>query len=83
MKKIVETTDACGLDALIGETVFLMCANYFYRGKMTGVNSTFVQLDDCEIIYNTDKAGKIIDRGSAPAKTWFVEKRMIESYGAA
>lgn len=53
MKRIVEVTDAVGLEAMLGERVLLMCANYFYVGKLTGVNKTFVELQDASIVYET------------------------------
>jgi len=85
MKRVVNVVEieGAGLESLLGETVMLMCANYFYRGKLTGVNSAFVQLEDAEIIYDTDKEGKITVRGKLPSKIWYVETHMIESYGQA
>ena len=53
MKRIIEDTEASGLDALLGERVTLFCLNYIYTGKLTGVNATFVQLSDPAIVYET------------------------------
>jgi hypothetical protein len=52
MKKIAET-GATGLDSLLGEQVLLLCGNYFYAGKLTGVHKTFVEIDDASIVYET------------------------------
>ena len=84
MKKLVSVTEVEGegLEALLEEKVFLMCANYFYLGKLVGVNSTFVKLENAEIVYDTDTAGKITNQGALPAKDWYVQTQMIESYGA-
>ena len=53
MKRIIETADASGLDSLLGESVLLLCGNYFYAGKLFGVNKTFVALQDAAIVYET------------------------------
>jgi len=55
MKQIVTVTevDGEGLDALLGKNVLLMCMNYFYTGKLVGVNADFVKLDNCSIVYET------------------------------
>ena len=84
MKQIVTVTEVEGegLDSLLGKRAFFMCANYFYIGKLTGVNASFVKLEDAEIVYDTNKEGKITQQGSLPSKTWYVQTSMIESYGA-
>ena len=48
MKKIVEDTED-GLESLLGDTVTFFCANYFYTGKLIGVNSACVKLQDAKI----------------------------------
>lgn len=53
MKKIIEVTDACGLDSLLGEIVTLFCLNYIYTGKLVGVSTTCVQLESPSIVYET------------------------------
>jgi hypothetical protein len=84
MKKIIETSDACGLDALLGEKVILLCANYFYAGTLTGVNDKFVQLSDAKIVYDTGEwsAKDWSDAQALPGGIWYVERGFIESYGA-
>ena len=83
MKKIVEV-DEKGLESLIGERVLLMCANYFYSGRLIGVNSTFVLLEDPAIVYETgpfnDK--KFKDEQPLHVKLWYVQTAAIESFGA-
>jgi len=61
MKRIVEETNLTGLDALMGEQVLLLCGNYFYAGKLTGVNKTIAELTDASIVYET---------GEWSAKAW-------------
>ena len=53
MKRIVESSEKDGLDSLIGEQVILLCSNYFYAGKLVGVNKTCVALLDARIVYET------------------------------
>ena len=55
MKKLVNVTEVEGegLTALLGERVTLFCMNYIYSGKLTGVNSTCVLLEEAGIVYET------------------------------
>ncbi len=85
MKQIVQVTevDNEGLDALLGKRVLLMCAGYFYEGKLIGVNETFVKLDDAAIVYSTgewsSKAYADIQKLHSP--NWYVQRGLIESFG--
>lgn len=69
--------------SLMGETVTLFCVNYFYTGKLIGVNSTCVLLEDPFIVYETgvwgDKAWK--DAQKLPTKKFYVQTAAIESFG--
>lgn len=82
MKKLVETVEGEGLEALLGENVLLMCANYFYHGKLVGVNETCVLLDDAKIVYETgdwtSAAWQDAQRLPGP---WYVQTAFIESFG--
>ena len=81
MKKIVEVSDE-GLEGLLGETVTLLCMNYFYTGKLIGVNSTCVKLEGPSIVYET---------GEWSSKSWkdaqklpgdiYVQIAAIEAFG--
>jgi len=85
MKKLVqvETVDGEGLEGLLGERVLLMCAGYFYEGKLIGVNDTFVKLDDAAIVYSTGSfSSKAYDDiQKLHQKEWYVQKGLIESFG--
>lgn len=85
MKRIVKDADVNGLEALLGENVLLMCANYFYAGKLTGVNAGFVELENPSIVYETgDWKNKAYgDAQPLHAKKWYVQTQFIESYGAS
>jgi len=84
MKKIVNVTEVEdeGLTALLGERVTLFCMNYIYTGKLIGVNTTCVLLDDAAIVYETgpftDKAWK--DAQKLPT-SFYVQISAIEGFG--
>lgn len=82
MKAIVQIENE-GLESLLGERVLLMCAGYFYEGKLVGVNDTFVKLDDAAIVYSTgpwsDKSYSDIQKLHHPQ--WHVQRGLIESFG--
>lgn len=85
MKRLVEEVEGEGLDALLGEQVLLMCSNYFYTGKLVGVNDTFVRLDDPAIVYET---GAFSEKGYRDSqklhtKTFYVQRAAIESFGVS
>ena len=42
-----------GLVSLLDEHVLIMCFNYFYCGKLVGVNGTFIKLENAYIVYDT------------------------------
>lgn len=83
MKRLIEDVENEGLDALLGERVLIMCAGYFYEGKLIGVNETFVKLDDAHIVYSTgpwsDKNYNDIQK--LHQKEWYVQRGLIESFG--
>jgi len=84
MKKIVEVVEVSdeGLEGLLGETVTLFCMNYFYTGKLVGVNATCVRLDDPKIVYETGEwsSKDWADAQSLPGSL-YVQCSSIESFG--
>jgi len=82
MKRLVETEEKT-LESLIGENVLLMCANYFYSGKLTGVNETCVELTDPHIVYETGAWGNKTYQDAQKMHTpkWYVSLTAIESFG--
>ena len=87
MKKLVEVTEieGAGMESLLGERVLLLCANYFYTGKLVGVNETCVELENPAIVYATgawtDKS--YADEQKLHVKTFFVSTSAIESFGVS
>lgn len=81
LKEISEEENE-GFVKLMGERVTLMCANYFYTGKLIGVNDTCLKLVDGGIVYET---------GSWDSEDWtdyqaipgdiYIRVSFIESYG--
>lgn len=85
MKKLVEVQEVEneGLISLLGERVLLICAGYFYEGKLVGVNSECVKIEDSSIVYSS---GAWSDKDYADIQKlhkseWYVSKGLIESYG--
>ncbi len=87
MKKLVSVTEVSGegLESLLGENVLLMCLQYFYTGKLVGVNSDFVLLENPAIVYLTgawtSKAYE--DCQKLHADKWYVQRACIESFGVS
>ena len=85
MKRIIETQDASGMDALLGESVLLLCMNYFYTGKLVGVNETFVELQNPAIVYETGPWNEKGFKDAQPLHVaeFYVQKSAIEAFGKA
>ena len=83
MKKIIEQVQNEGLESLLGERVLLLCAGYFYEGKLIGVAEDCVKLDDAAIVYSTgawtDKSYSDIQK--LHHEEWYVSRGLIESFG--
>lgn len=85
MKRLVTVTEIAGegLEALLGENVLIFAINYIYTGKLTGVNSTFVQIEGARLVYET---GAFSERGykdaqDLPGSVWYITISAIESFG--
>lgn len=83
MKVLVESSEKEGLDSLMGKRILLMCAGYFYEGKLVGINDTCVKISDAHIVYETgsfsDSSYK--DKQKLHADNWYVQTGLIESFG--
>jgi len=82
MKRIVEEANE-GMESLLGEDVTLLCANYFYTGRLVGANDTCVKLEKPSLIYETgpwsDKSWK--DAQSLCVDYIYVQTGAIEAFG--
>lgn len=83
MKRLVTEVENEGFEKLLGETVTLMCLNYFYNGKLVGVNETCVLIESPKLIYET---GRWTDANWKDAQDMgidelYVQKNAIESFG--
>jgi hypothetical protein len=81
MKRLVETVDSDGFDTLLGKKIVVWCMNYFYSGKLIGVNEQFIQLDDACVVYETGELTAKNFKDAQPLPhTCFVRTSAIESY---
>lgn len=82
MKKLVEQVEGEGLESLLGEHVVIWCLNYIYSGKLIGVNSQDVLLEEASVVYET---GPLQDKQFKDAQPlpgpWYIRTATIESYG--
>lgn len=87
MKKLVSITEVegAGLESLLGERILLLCANYFYTGKLVGVNETCIELEDPAIVYETGAwtNTKFQDEQRLHVKTFYVATGAIEAFGVS
>lgn len=83
MKKLVQEIENEGFEKLLGETVTLFCLNYFYNGKLVGVNETCVLLQDPKLIYETGKwsDSQWKDAQDMDIDELYIQKQAIESFG--
>ncbi len=81
MKIMIEEKNE-GLEALAGKVVTLFCLNYFYTGKLVGINDTQVKLADPSIVYETGEwTSKDWARAEKlPTDALYVRLSAIESY---
>ena len=83
MKKLVsvQEVEGEGLVALLGEQVTLFCMNYIYTGKLTGVNTNDILLEDARIVYETgDFSDSKFKDAQKVAKQLYIRSNSIESY---
>lgn len=71
-----------GMMSLLGKNVLLLC-NYFYYGKLTGVNEKCVELSNPTIVYDTGAwdAPKFSSAEKLPLDKLYVNLDAIESFG--
>ena len=77
MKKLVQEIENEGLEKLLGETVTLLCMNYFYNGELVGVNDTCVLLSEPKLIYET---GEWTDSQWKDAQDMGIEELYVQTH---
>ena len=84
MKRIVESDEVSGFDAMLGEKIVVICGIYIYAGVLSGVNSDHIELSDAKIVYETGEwmAGAWKDAQSL-LSPYRVMLQGIESWGPA
>ena len=71
-----------GLISLLGETVTFFCAVYIYTGKLIGINTTYVKLENPKIVYETGAfTNKEWKDAQALPNELYLQTAMIESFG--
>lgn len=81
MKVVIEVENE-GLVALLNKEVLIMCFNYFYAGKLIGVNDTFVKLENAHIVYETGAfSEKKYKDAQKLADEYYIQISAIESFG--
>ena len=84
MKKAIVVSEVTGegLVKLLEEYVLIFALNYIYTGKLKGVNTDDILLEDVKIVYET---GAFYDANFKDAqliaKEHYIRTSSIESYG--
>lgn len=87
MKRIVNVIESSGdgLEKLLGECVQVWCVNYIYAGRLVGVNTNDIVLEEAGVVYQTGKLGGKSFEVFEPCGVdeLFIRTSAIESYSLA
>ena len=53
MKRIIETSEESGFEAVLGDTIVVFCGVYIYTGVLSGVSEDHIELVNAKIVYET------------------------------
>lgn len=82
MKKLIQQVEGEGLEALLGEYVTVWCINYIYTGKLVGVNTHDILLEEPQVVYETGPLTDLKFKDAQPLPgPRYVRTAAIESYG--
>jgi hypothetical protein len=83
MKKLVQEIENEGFEKLLGEKILVMCVNYFYTGKLIGVNESCILIENPSIVYETGKwgDGEYKDDQTMHIDELYIQISSIESFG--
>lgn len=81
LKEVVEIPNE-GLISLLNKLILVMCGNYFYYGKLVGVNETCIKIEKCHQIFETGSfTDKCFKDKQFIAENWYIQLNAIESFG--
>ena len=81
LKEVIEVENE-GLISLLNENILVMCGNYFYYGKLIGVNDTCIKIEKCHQVFETGAfTDKTFKDKQFIAEVWYVQLNSIESFG--
>ena len=84
MQVFVETKEVEkeGLLALLGQNVEIWCGVYIYAGKLVGVNTTCIKLQNAHVVYETGALNdkKFKDAQKINAESHYIMTHAIESF---
>jgi hypothetical protein len=77
----LEIKEIESLDDLIGETYLFQCARYIYHGKVKSVTTTYIEIENAGIVFNTGDYSNTSpeDRQALPHNA-FVMRQSIEAF---
>ncbi len=80
MKMLVDSKNE-GLLSLIGKKVRVFCMNYIYVGKLVGVNTRDIKLEDAFIVYETGELSAAVDKDAQKlTNALYIRLNSVESY---
>lgn len=84
MKKLVkvEEVEGEGLLAFLGKEILIIASSYFYTGKLTGVNTDCILLEDASIVFETGSFSKkgYDNSEKLPGHKVYIQKALIEAF---
>lgn len=77
----LEIKEISNLDDLVGETYLFQCARYIYHGKVKSVNTTYIELENAGVVFETGEydSKEPNDRQKLPHNA-FVMRQSIEAF---
>ena len=83
MRRIIETDETSGFEAMLGKSIMLLCGNYHYTGILAGVNEDHLELNEPQLVYDTGEWSAKEWANAQPLKSpWRVMIQSVESWGA-
>ena len=76
-----EVIEVNGMEDLVGKKWAFQCARYIYFGRVKSVNSTFIELDEAQIVFDTGEFSNTIpdDVQDLPKKKTLLMRQSVEA----